>query len=446
MGIVKRQINRINSPVIRAIIKPIYIVLLQSYKALFRLTELPKIKRLVKVHHEIVLRHKENPPVQVNIAFIVVNASIWKYDELFKAMLQDKLFNPIIFACPLNYLDPQDQQKELDRIEFQFSEKKYPIIKATQDKEGQWIDLKKLFNPHVVFFTNPHEVTDRAYCIGNFLDTLTCYAPYSVMSTNKPYLQNDTLFHNLLWRNYVETSFHFKMACKYSRMKGKNTRVAGSAIYESLKLNVINSNPWTNVSADQKKIIYAPHHTFSDLEETNFSTILENGLFILEMAKKYKSKLHVAFKPHPNLKTKLYEYPLWGKEKTDEFYYAWEELPNTQLEEGDYIDLFLQSDAMILDSISFMTEYAFTGKPSLFLLKDRKSKRMFNDYGKAILNQLYQAYNHAEIEVFIQNVLAGSDLMSVQRNQFIEDHFKEGSTTFSTFVVEDLKMVVSQSS
>ena len=132
-----------------------------------------------------------------------------------------------------------------------------------------------------------------------------------------------------------------------------------------------------------------------------------------------KNNIQIAFKPHPLLKEKLYTDEQWGKEKTDKYYQKWDELPNGQLEEGDYIDLFASSDAMILDSASFMAEYLYTRKPSLFTKRDNEIEKRFNDFGKLVFQKLYQAETEKEIIKFIEDVvIAGNDYMYDERNNF----------------------------
>lgn len=47
-----------------------------------------------------------------------------------------------------------------------------------------------------------------------------------------------------------------------------------------------------------------------------------------------------------------------NEEEWEKYINSWKSLKNAYvMEEGDYKDLFLYSDAMILDSISFLAEY-----------------------------------------------------------------------------------------
>lgn len=50
-------------------------------------------------------------------------------------------------------------------------------------------------------------------------------------------------------------------------------------------------------------------------------------------------------------------------------------------------DLFLTSDAMIFDSISFMAEYMATGKPSLFT-SGKRNVLDFDEFGLKVYSKL----------------------------------------------------------
>jgi CDP-glycerol glycerophosphotransferase (TagB/SpsB family) len=88
---------------------------------------------------------------------------------------------------------------------------------------------------------------------------------------------------------------------------------------------------------------------------------------MLELAQAYKDRIQIAFKPHPSLITQLYQHPDWGKERADDYYARWQQMENTQLETGGYVDLFMTSDAMIHDSGSFVVEYLYANRPVMFV-------------------------------------------------------------------------------
>jgi CDP-glycerol glycerophosphotransferase (TagB/SpsB family) len=140
---------------------------------------------------------------------------------------------------------------------------------------------------------------------------------------------------------------------------------------------------------------------------------------MFNIANEYEGKIQIAFKPHPMLKNKLYDQTCWGKEKTDQYYDSWENLPNGQLVLGDYMDLFLNSDAMIHDSGSFLIEYIYTGKPVLHTNRDEHITDRMNDFGILAFNLHYHAKKEEDIRAFIEDVLKGKDEKRQEREAFL---------------------------
>ena len=92
--------------------------------------------------------------------------------------------------------------------------------------------------------------------------------------------------------------------------------------------------------------------------------------------------------------------------------------------EGDYIGLFVHSDAMVHDSSSFTVEYLHTNKPVMFLVKDDNelTAGMFK-FGAAALDCHYKGTTMDDIKSFIEDVvICGNDSMRSTREQFIKDY------------------------
>ena len=119
------------------------------------------------------------------------------------------------------------------------------------------------------------------------------------------------------------------------------------------------------------------------------------------------------------LKGKLYK--VWCLERTEQYFNAWSSKSNTLINESDYIELFLTSDAMIHDSGSFVVEYLYVDKPVMRTVNDVPLDEQFNDFALSCLNQYYFAYNENDIEQFIQNVINGVDPLKEQRTKFVND-------------------------
>ena len=174
-----------------------------------------------------------------------------------------------------------------------------------------------------------------------------------------------------------------------------------------------------NLHQKINKIIWAPHHSILKDDTLDYSNFLNIAEDMLNIASKYKDYIQIAFKPHPHLKRKLYKMQGWGIEKTNQYYLKWNELPNTILVEGDYIDLFMTSDAMIHDCSSFSVEYLYVNKPVLYLTKNNHLDFLCN-FGEMAFNMHYKGSTVGDVEKFLKNVvLDGCDSMKMQRNMFM---------------------------
>lgn len=356
----------------------------------------------------------------IKVAFFVIHESVWKYDEVFKLFNIDPRFEPIIVICPYIVYGEEIMLYEMEKAYNYFIRKNYNTIKTLKDT-GDWIDIKKVIDPDIIFFTNPHNLTRHEFTIYNWKSVLSCYVQYSYHITHLNKVQYDQLFHNFVWKLFYETNIHYELAKKYSRNKAKNVVVSGypgTDIF--LDENYKCKNVWKKTNYKTKRIIWAPHHTIkSEDSGLGYSTFLKYYKDFTELLKLFSDRIQIAFKPHPVLKPKLFEYPEWGKEMTENYYGFWKDNRFSQLEEGEYSDLFLSSDALIFDSASFMTEYIYTDKPALFLINDDKICERFNNFGELVFEKHYHGYNFNDIVCFIEQVvLLGDDKKKEDRISF----------------------------
>ncbi len=161
------------------------------------------------------------------------------------------------------------------------------------------------------------------------------------------------------------------------------------------------------------------HHTLVN-EVINFSTFASNYLYFLEIAEKFQDQTVWVFKPHPQLKYKAVREGVFKNvSEWDAYLEKWRKLKNAcVVEEGMYHNLFLKSDAMILDSISFLAEYLYVHRPLLVL---RKEGQYFNDFGNKLMEVHYsvQGTDKQSIEEFIENVVLNeNDVMKNAREKF----------------------------
>jgi len=371
----------------------------------------------VKIVEE--LRKKEI----LNVIFLVIHDSVWKYQEVYKLLDEDSRFRVKVVVIPL-VREGKAVMDVYNQTSNYFLKNNYNVVSSYDFKNNIWSDIKSITKPDIVFFTNPHKLTFDKYYIDNFTDKLTCYVPYAFVVIHSIEMHYNQRFHHLLWMHFVETNHHENFSKSFGKAKKSNVFISGFPGLDSkFNINFKPKNIWKKDSERKTtKIIWAPHHTIvgrgAGLDYSSFMDYYQYFIKLIET----NDNIQIAFKPHPLLKEKLYAEQSWGKQKTDNYYEKWNSLPNGQLEESDYIDLFYFSDCMIMDSASFIVEYLYFDKPILFTKRDNKVLDRFNSFGQEVFKYLYQANNKIDVNKFIEKtVINNQDYLKENRNQFLND-------------------------
>ncbi len=343
------------------------------------------------------------------------------YGNTIKSILKKDL---IVVCPPTNLVDEKSILSAMNKSYRHFKKKEYNVVHSLEEGDGAYLNVKKTISPDVVFFTNPYGYTLRKYQIKNFLDVLTCYVQYSFIMEAKEHFYNKT-FHSLLWKAFYETKYHKKLAEKYAKNRGINVDITGYPGTDNFLYGQrLNNGAWKNKDTTLKRIIWAPHWSVINRgkDRPSASNFIQLSKFMLDVAEEYKDEIQIAFMPHPYLKRTLYNMKGWGKEKTESYYSKWDKIANGQLETGNYIDLFNSSDAMILDSMSFIAEYLYCGKPSLFMNAAPDVDKSFNEFGQMAFKHHYQGSKKGDITNFIENVVIyGNDNMKEERDRFYRE-------------------------
>lgn len=376
-------------------------------------------KKMAGYHKEALkkLQHTD----KIKVVFLAIHKSVWKVDPVFKKMLNDSFFEPIVFVCPYTQYGQKKMIEELEDSYNFFSRKGYPVISGYREDDDDWTGLEEL-NPDLVFFTNPNDITINKYYENAYKNHLSCYVPYYYLATNhaSDISTYNSYFHNAMWKIFMPHQISLNKAKKASN-KGKNCVLTGYPACESLLCDRPEAPAaWKEQLTRKKKIIWAPHHSIENAN-AGLSNFLAYSDFFIFLSKKYESDIQWSFKPHPILKSKLYLHPDWGRKRTDEYYYYWASSRNTQLDDGEYSDLFLQSDAIIHDSSSFIVEYLFVKKPCLYLIKDESQLTLINDFGLKALDAYRLAKAEEDIELFLNSVISGTCELKNAHLQFIAD-------------------------
>ena len=356
---------------------------------------------VMRLKHARLLNEKQQQS-KIKVVFLVLQESVWKLDSVFQAMLGDPLFDPVVLVCPCISFQHEEMLAELATTYRYFQKKGYPVINSYIQNTDSWVDLQALA-PDLIFFTNPHGITRSEYYDLAYLSYLSCYVPYDhqVSQYKDNQDQYNQYFHNAMWQIFVPHAESKDIFTHTATTQGVNVSVTGYPACEPyIDIAPQGKSAWKPQDKNKARLIWAPHHTI-DSPELPYSNFLQYADLFQQLAQQYSDEVQWAFKPHPMLKFKLYEHAGWGKEKTDGYYAFWESQPNTQFEDGEYQDLFIQSDALIHDCGSFLAEYLYLRKPVLYLVATANIKKYLNPFGVKAFDACEHAYTKEEIVHFI---------------------------------------------
>ncbi len=380
----------------------IYRVIDKLLRILYNRSKPKKIRRLAGKEEIVVL-------------FILNDVSKWKSEKLYLEMVNNSKFKPILGITYRNGDSLSSYSEKVVQLERYLNNKKYPYIE---------LNNKIKPNPDIVIYTEPYASTvpfnQSAYL---YWDSLFINIPYS---SHTAHLNIDyyARMHHMAWIDCYESKVALEDAYKYIGHNRPSLRLTGLPIFDIL-LDKTKVNPWKKQSKIVKKIIWAPHHSLGGfLNETIiYGNFLQMYDLMIEIALLYKDKVQIAFKPHPLLKEKLIK--LWGAQATDDYYRKWDNLPNGQLETGDYVDLFKTSDALIHDSSSFIVEYQILNKPTLFVVRDEEAIcKDLNRFGRQFFYAQRLAYNKEDIIEFVNDVINDVDIKHEERESIIYNDMK----------------------
>ena len=370
-----------------------------------------------------------------NVTFILSSLPMWRLEDVVYLLKEDHRFHVSLVICPFATYSEEQQEKCVKELIQYCCSKGWDCINKTTFSG----DIVNLLNPDIIFYPQlyNHLFKNELDCELN-LDRLIAYVPYGMPTVSGDWVYNSRLM-NTVWKLYYPTFLHLKHAKSHSYNHARNMEIVGEP-HAIAFFSEKHSSPWKG-SCDKKRLIWAPHFSIIDhglLHRTSFMWLNES---MWKIAEEFKDRIQIVFKPHPRLLTELYRHPDWGKEKANTYYEMWRTGCNTQLETGEFVDLFCTSDAMIHDCGSFTAEYHFTGKPVAFASIDFDSLyEGLNEFGKKCLDLHYHVESIEDIHNFIETVvLGGQDQLMKERNEFRNKYLKpEEGTSFHKSVYHSL--------
>jgi CDP-glycerol glycerophosphotransferase (TagB/SpsB family) len=306
-------------------------------------------------------------------------------DEIYQKMAKDPRFEPIVVSMPRK-LTGQLAYAQEDKAHAFFAGKGIPHIRLNSGGSGsqnlEGLAILKDLAPDYVFVNYPWQRNYQPAVRFDHLVEFTrlVYVPYfSLVMVDEPddepgggqgdapvatHLYTQRL-HQLASLVFTQEKL---VVDAYALTERGNSHVhfTGSPKIDNLRREAQQGKSSWPLSEGKFKIVWAPHHSYSP-HWFNFGVFSKIYLQMLEFAKA-NSDIQIVLRPHPFLWSTLTDRNVITVEELTSWRARWDALANTYVDEdGSYAELFLATDVLLTDGISFLGEYPLvTGKPTIF--------------------------------------------------------------------------------
>ena len=346
------------------------------------------------------------PDGTIHVALMETRRGFWlNHASIYEAMRSDSAFDVQVLVVP-----KRSPGGDLDWVEYQklvelFGNEAIPCHCAYDLEARKWNNPLEFGVPDVVFLSTPYEEQYNFMYGSSYLSHFSKVAilPYG-------FSMLDLFYHAPCLKN---CQFIF---CENETLRdlfapeyASRLVVAGHPSFDPYLHPLEDAQRVTFKSSQAKRrIVWAPHFTVAAGVTThqcsNFFAYYE--LFI-QLAREHP-ELEIVMRPHPELFKFMVDSGMKTASEAVEYRARFETLPNAVIYEGaDYISLFRQSDAILLDSLSFIAACAPAEKPVCFLEGAKRTR--VNSIGERLLHSYYAAWDVDEIREFIDRVVLGGD-------------------------------------
>lgn len=363
---------------------------------------------------------------KLKVCFLVSSIEKWHCDLLYHLFENHKHFEPHII------LSAHDDNIHHLHDLFNIFQKRYNNVHLGYDYNTKDHIPWHVFSPDIIFFQEPWDIPVQHNVFTAAQHALTCYTPYCFHLMDSPYNYLEK-FHRFLWAYFVEDQSYVD---DYNKTYHASNCIAVGSLHLDRYRSARSTHDdfWHDDGHHKLRIIYAPHFSFENTHRT--ATFQQNGIFLQQLASMYPQTTWI-FKPHPTFKHQLIMSNIMSKDDVDEYYNNWEQYGSV-LSYVDYRDLFMTSDALITDCISFLADYLPTQKPVFHLRSDSQAVP-FNKFCQSIIDTYYQIHNNAELErLFSRVLIEGNDEMCHVREKIALSIFDHKEKSSSQYVIDYL--------
>lgn len=393
-------------------------------------------KRYEKILKRLNKKYVKKEPIRVD--FIVSENSKWGYQSLYDLFEQSKIFEPrILISILMNAHEGKDTTRKNTAENYNFFKSRGMRVEYLY-KNGEYLDLKN-YNSDIVFYDQLWELPEDYMPKAVSKYALTCFCPYAfaILKDQGIYFAWKRQFY--LYKYFIEHKLVLDLYKQYDKYIAEKTcLITGYPKLDFYQQPLKQIHPaWKD--PQKTKIIYAPHHSLDN--RLLLATFDKNGKFIQDLAKSHPETTWI-YKPHPRLKFALIKSGIMTEDEYDKYVEEWARIGTVYMQ-GDYLDIFRSSDAMITDCSSFLAEYLPSKKPLIRLINPKGMS--LNKLGEKVVSGYYSAHNNKELlEFFNKVIIQKDDYKRAKREKLIEEIFDFNESSASKIYKFLLKSILTE--
>ncbi|MCL2520257.1 MAG: hypothetical protein FWE37_04545 [Spirochaetaceae bacterium] len=384
---------------------------------LSRVRYYPKVRQAQKNSKTVLAKLKQDYGKRpIRVGFLVNKNELWSAQSLYQNLKANANFEVKVILTPFNFEAENTDIPNWYRqnIAF-FAGRNIPLELAYDINTFTALPLDN-YRLDIVFYQRPWYILPFYEPLKLSRYSLTCYLPYCFYMLN---VANNYFphFQPFMWRYFVESPLYEK---DYKRKYGaKNVIGLGSLKFdEAIISRSLQSSANSAIKAVtavnnagkpvKKRIIYAPHHTFTGFP--NRLSFTWSGEAILKLAQATQNDFEWVIKPHPSFRQHTIAEGLLSESEIDNYLAAWQKLGAIYMG-GDYQqNVFAGSSLLITDCISFLAEYLPVGAPIIELISQYFNEKLYSVVGKQVVSANYKVYNEKQLMgTFDDLMLKGHD-------------------------------------
>lgn len=383
----------------------------------------------------------------LRVFFLVDDAAKFPSRSVYEEMVRRDAFDPYVFIIHAGegmfFKDPEIWNEARRSYEWFRSHGYRTIFGYDENKKS--VGLER-FLPDLLFVQNPNlGISSYHPSILNY-NYLVCYVSYGLGTVNAFSYHYEYFPKNAAWKVFSQHRIAHELAIEKSSWHGINYVLSGYPRLDSYR------QYRRRRDGARKLVVIAMHWSVRrSWDVINMAVFHLYHKQLMALLDEFP-EVDFCFKPHPVLRVRLRELEMAGTPvgmtsgEYDAYLEAWASHKNGMvMREGDYIELFVESDALITDCGSFIAEYLPSGHPCIYMLNPERNMdlgRNYNELGVKILSSYYLCKSWEETrKAFEEVVVQGNDSKREERRQALESSFTNVGTA-GNFIVDYVEGVL----